>query len=102
MQSSATFGLARAPWVPALAPVSDRPSLGRGPFAWFLERAFWPTKSRAVVDRAEWLDIAGKFVDAAQTMEEAGWGGVQVHSAHGYLLAEYLSPLVGAEPLPVC
>lgn len=34
------------------------------------------------------------FVDAAVVAERAGWEGAQVHSAHGYLLAEYLSPLV--------
>lgn len=97
MQSSPTWSLARPPWVPALGPSSGRPSIGKGLTAWALERVFWPTRSRAVADLAEWLDIAGKFIEAAQTMEEAGWGGVQIHSAHGYLLAEYLSPLVCLE-----
>lgn len=94
IQSSPTWGLSRAPWEPAVAPVSARPTLGRGVIAWVFEHVLWPTKSRAVTDLAEWLDIAGKFIDAAAAMEEAGWGGVQLHSAHGYLLANYLSPLV--------
>ena len=42
----------------------------------------------------EWLGIVENFVKTAKMAEEAGWNGVEVHSAHGYLLAEYLSPLV--------
>jgi 2,4-dienoyl-CoA reductase-like NADH-dependent reductase (Old Yellow Enzyme family) len=34
------------------------------------------------------------FVGSAKLVEKAGWDGVQIHSAHGYLLAEFLSPLV--------
>lgn len=94
MQSSAPFSVARSPLAPAIAPVSGRPSLGQGALAWAVERVLWPTASRAVTDPVEWCKIAVKFADAAACMEEAGWGGVQVHAAHGYLLAEYLSPLV--------
>lgn len=46
------------------------------------------------MDSRDWLDIVEMFVASAKVAEEAGWDGVQVHSAHGYLLAEYLSPLV--------
>jgi 2,4-dienoyl-CoA reductase-like NADH-dependent reductase (Old Yellow Enzyme family) len=37
------------------------------------------------------------FVGSAKLVEKAGWDGVQIHSAHGYLLAEFLSPLVRSE-----
>lgn len=94
MQSSATYSFTRAPWVPSVAPIVGRPSVGKGIVAWVIEHALWPVRSRAVTNPAEWCEIAGKFVDAAACVEDAGWGGVQVHSAHGYLLAEYLSPLV--------
>ena len=54
---------------------------------------FWPMASRRLsVD--QWLDVVQRFVGSAKVMEEAGWGGVQIHAAHGYLLAEYLSALV--------
>lgn len=98
MQSSATYSLTRMPWVPSVGPVAGRPSVGRGLVAWIIERALWPVAARAVTNPAEWCEIAGKFVDAATAVEDAGWGGVQVHAAHGYLLAEYLSPLVSLPP----
>jgi len=37
-------------------------------------------------------DIRQRFVHAAVVARECGFTGVQVHSAHGYLLSEFLSP----------
>ena len=37
--------------------------------------------------------IIVRFVDCAITCKEAGFTGVQFHSAHGYLLSQFLSPL---------
>lgn len=93
LQASAVVSMARAPWSRSVAPISARPDLGNGWLAWILAHAFWPIKSRPLV-RDEWMAVVGKFVRAAKVIEQAGWGGVQIHSAHGYLLAEYLSPHV--------
>ena len=47
---------------------------------------------RAITE-AEIRALPQRFAFAAGVAREAGFGGVQVHSAHGYLLSSFLSPV---------
>lgn len=42
--------------------------------------------------REEIAKITDSFAHAAEFLEKAGYDGIQLHGAHGYLLAQFLSP----------
>ena len=50
-------------------------------------------KPRALKE-AEIFEIIERFGNTAAILKEAGFTGVQIHGAHGYLVSQFLSPLV--------
>jgi len=65
-----------------VAPSAVKMKFGRGMYA----------KPRALT-APEIEDIIARFVRTAALCKEAGFGGVQIHAAHGYLVSAFLSPL---------
>jgi 2,4-dienoyl-CoA reductase-like NADH-dependent reductase (Old Yellow Enzyme family) len=46
------------------------------------------------MDQSDIEDVIERFVTSARLVKEAGFTGVQIHCAHGYLLSQFLSPKI--------
>lgn len=55
------------------------------------DNAFGFNPPRAL-NHIEIKEIVQKFINAAVVAEKAGFSGVEIHAAHGYLLNQFLSP----------
>ncbi|WP_437576409.1 bifunctional salicylyl-CoA 5-hydroxylase/oxidoreductase [Sorangium sp. So ce887] len=70
-----------------------------------LERGEWPLLSASAIpylpesqvpkamDRGDMDQVISDFVQAARRADEAGFDLIELHCAHGYLLASFISPL---------
>lgn len=50
------------------------------------------------LEAEELIDVKDRFVHAAKVCQEAGFDGIEIHSAHGYLLSSFLNPLANNRP----
>lgn len=53
------------------------------------------------LDSDEIAEIRDRFVDAGRRCVEAGFDGVQLHAAHGYLISAFLSPQQNTRTRPL-
>lgn len=74
----------------SLAPSAVPLQLGRGLLARLASAVVFGTP-KAMSD-ADMADVVRRFAATARLSAEAGFDGVELHAAHGYLLAQFLSP----------
>lgn len=87
-------GAGRAPWRRALCPSAT--PLAPGGKSWINTAIFGTPKEMEIDDFDR---VVCQFREGARIARETGWDGVQLHNAHGYLLAQALSPNVSSATL---
>jgi 2,4-dienoyl-CoA reductase-like NADH-dependent reductase (Old Yellow Enzyme family) len=64
---------------------------GEAVSAWKTKELLIGTRPRPLA-KPEIERIVGQFADAAERCVKAGFDGVQIHAAHGYLINQFLTP----------
>ncbi|RMP62861.1 hypothetical protein ALQ18_02311 [Pseudomonas marginalis pv. marginalis] len=82
----------------AMAPVSSTAKAAKGATAYAYtvtgEPGFMPTSAPRALTTEEVERVVNDFVQAAANAIEAGFDGVELHAANGYLFEQFINPLV--------
>ncbi|WP_136684192.1 bifunctional salicylyl-CoA 5-hydroxylase/oxidoreductase [Falsirhodobacter xinxiangensis] len=82
-------GATRAPWDGIDLPIEDGWPLISASALPYLPQSQTPR----AMDRADMDSVKAQFVAAVQSADRAGFDMIEMHAAHGYLLASFLSPI---------
>ncbi|CRG86490.1 NADH oxidase [Talaromyces islandicus] len=79
----------QASFTKSIAPSAVPLNLGPGILPWMLRSLIYGTPREMTVNEIH--DVVMKFAKAARLAADSGFAGVEIHAAHGYLLAQFLS-----------
>ncbi|KAI9036401.1 FMN-linked oxidoreductase [Aspergillus affinis] len=77
---------------PTIAPSAIPMRIGDGYLEQLISWVTFPAPRE--MSRGDIEAVTARFVDAARVMADAGFGGVELHGAHGYLIDQFLNPKV--------
>ncbi|KAF3491694.1 uncharacterized protein GIQ15_01211 [Arthroderma uncinatum] len=80
----------QSPFTKGIAPSAIALDIGKGIVPWMVNSFVFGTPREMTEEDIQ--DVKRKFVTAALLVAEAGFAGIEIHAAHGYLLAQFLSP----------
>lgn len=80
----------RGVWEKSIAPSAVGLNIGENLFARMASGLVFGTPREMTM--GDIVDVKRRFVDAARFVSDVGFKGVELHAAHGYLLAQFLSP----------
>ncbi|KAJ5657930.1 uncharacterized protein N7484_001579 [Penicillium longicatenatum] len=79
----------RGIWANTIAPSAVPINLGSGLLERFITALAWTSPREMTGSEVE--RVISQFVDTARLMADAGFSGIELHGAHGYLIDQFLS-----------
>ncbi|PLB47084.1 FMN-linked oxidoreductase [Aspergillus steynii IBT 23096] len=80
----------RGLFAPTIAPSAIPLEMGDSCIQRFVSWMTFPVPRE--MSQADIDNVTARFVDAARLMADSGFGGIELHGAHGYLLDQFLNP----------
>ncbi|KAK0120175.1 hypothetical protein ONS95_011581 [Cadophora gregata] len=81
----------QTPWRTGIAPSAIPLDFGRGILPYIVNTLVFGTPREMSIEDIQ--NVVQMFREAACLAAEAGFAGIEIHAAHGYLLASFLSPI---------